>query len=267
MAKWLALFVGGLIGNTINTAALVLLALAGYLFGVWLERRSDPLLRHRKYLSKDQEAFQHLLHYSTFMMMGYLAKADGRVSEQEIAAAEQVFDSFQLDANGRKDAIRLFNAGKHPQFQLDSILLPLASVSRRHRALMKVFLEIQARMVIADGGRGDQIRRRPFIMIAQRLGFSEQMASRILRRVSARAQARAASKQSVMTISDAYAMLEVREQCSAQELKRAYRKAMSEHHPDKLMSEGATEQMIQAATEQTQLIQEAYQIIQEARGR
>ncbi|MFC3150795.1 co-chaperone DjlA [Litoribrevibacter euphylliae] len=260
MAKWLGLLVGALLGNALNTAALILLSLSGYLFGVWLERRSDPILRHRKYLSKDHEAFQHLLHQSTFLMMGYLAKADGRVSEQEIATAEEIFDSFHFDSGGRQEAIRLFNAGKHPEFNLDSILNPLASVSRRHRSLIKVFLEIQARIVIADGGM-DTARRRPFIMIARQLGFSEQLAGNILRRIQARTSQAKPSDASGLDLESAYALLEVPPNCSKQELKQAYRRAMSEHHPDKLMSQGATEQMIETATEQTQLIQKAYEAI------
>lgn len=265
MAKWLGLLVGALLGNAFNTAALILLSISGYVLGAWLERRSDPVLRHRKYLSKDHEAFQHLLHQSTFLMMGYLAKVDGRVSEQEIATAEEIFDSFHFDACGRQEAIRLFNAGKHSDFNLDSILNPLASVSRRHRNLIKVFLEIQARIVIADGGM-DTARRRPFLSIARQLGFSEQLAGNILRRTQARASQVKNETAAGLDLDSAYALLEVSPDCSSQALKQAYRRAMSEHHPDKLMSEGATEQMIQTATEQTQLIQKAYQAIKAVRG-
>ncbi len=265
MAKWLGLLIGGLIGNGINPAALVLLAISGYLLGAWLELRSDPMWQFRKKLSKDQEAFKHLLHQATFMMMGYLAKSDGRVSEQEIATAEAIFDSFHLNAKGRKDAIRLFNAGKDSEFQLDSILLPLSSVAKRHKALIKVFLEIQARMVIAEGGVNNA-HRRPFLMIARQLGVTERAAMNILRRVSARSRTQSASSSDELTVKEAYALLDVPNDCSSQELKTAYRRAMSEHHPDKLISEGATDQMIQTATEQTQLIQSAYQTVTKARS-
>jgi len=264
MAKWLGLLVGALIGNSLNTAALVLLSIGGYIFGAWLERRSDPIVRHRKYLSKDHEAFRHLLHQSTFLMMGYLAKADGRVSKQEIATAEQIFTSFNLDESGRKDAIRLFNAGKHSEFQVETILQPLSSVARKHRNLIRVFLEIQARIVVADGHMNSSTRR-PFLGVAKRLGFSEQVSANILRQIGAKEEIRA-STGSEYTLEQAYALLEVQADCSDKELKQAYRHAMSDHHPDKLMSEGATDEMIQAATEQTQAIQVAYQAIVESRN-
>jgi DnaJ like chaperone protein len=261
MIKWFGLFIGGVIGNGINAIALVVCALLGYLFGVWLERHSNPLMQHRRRLNQDKEAFKHLLHQSTFLMMGYLAKVDGVVSKREIAMAESIFDSFGLSVLGRQDAIRLFTAGKHRSFQLDTILEPLSSVARKHRGLIRVFLEIQARIIIADGNL-NSVSRKLFYTIAKHLGFSDQAAGNILRQVRVRAVSPAS-----IHIKEAYALLDVSEGCSNKTLKTAYRRAMSEHHPDKLQSDGATDQMIQAATEQTQTIQNAYQIIQTRRTR
>ena len=97
-------------------------------------------------------------------------------------------------------------------------------------------------------------------MIARRLGFSDQAAGNIIRQVRARSVTPASIK-----MDDAYSLLDVSERCSDKELKLAYRRAMSEHHPDKLHKDGATDNMIQAATEQTQAIQHAYQSIKKKR--
>ena len=50
------------------------------------------------------------------------------------------------------------------------------------------------------------------------------------------------------------------------ELKRAYRKLMSENHPDKLIAQGVPEDMIKLATERSQEIQAAYEMIKKSRG-
>ena len=41
---------------------------------------------------------------------------------------------------------------------------------------------------------------------------------------------------------------------------------MSQHHPDKLVSKGLPEEMIELAKEKTQAISKAYQTLKEVRG-
>jgi DnaJ like chaperone protein len=74
----------------------------------------------------------------------------------------------------------------------------------------------------------------------------------------------AQSKQA--SIEDAYAMLALDKSVSDSELKKAYRRLMSQHHPDKLVSRGLPDEMIADATEKTQQIKSAYETIREARG-
>jgi len=55
-------------------------------------------------------------------------------------------------------------------------------------------------------------------------------------------------------------------QASDEEVKKAYRKLMSQNHPDKLMAKGLPQDMLKVATEKTQQIQKAYEQIKAARG-
>ena len=50
------------------------------------------------------------------------------------------------------------------------------------------------------------------------------------------------------------------------EVTRAYRKLMSQNHPDKLVAQGLPESMVAAAHERTQRILEAYEIVKTHRG-
>jgi len=65
---------------------------------------------------------------------------------------------------------------------------------------------------------------------------------------------------------EAYKALGVAKDSTDQELKRTYRKLMSQHHPDKLMGQGLPEDMIKVATERAKEIKLAYDLIKESRG-
>ena len=54
---------------------------------------------------------------------------------------------------------------------------------------------------------------------------------------------------------------------SDQEIKRAYRKLMSQYHPDKLIGQGVPEDMVKVATEQAKEIQVAYDLIKKHRDK
>ncbi|MDH5649967.1 MAG: DnaJ domain-containing protein, partial [Gammaproteobacteria bacterium] len=63
----------------------------------------------------------------------------------------------------------------------------------------------------------------------------------------------------------AYTLLGIKENATDAEVKTAYRKLMSQHHPDKLVSRGLPEEMMKLATEKTQEIKAAYEAIVAAR--
>ena len=65
---------------------------------------------------------------------------------------------------------------------------------------------------------------------------------------------------------EAYEVLEVTPDASDADVKRAYRRLMSQNHPDKLVSRGLPESMLEMAKQKTQTIQAAYERIREARG-
>ena len=67
-------------------------------------------------------------------------------------------------------------------------------------------------------------------------------------------------------LADAYAALGLEQSVDDKALKRAYRKLMSENHPDKLIAQGVPEDMIRLATERSQEIQAAYDMIRKSRG-
>ena len=66
-------------------------------------------------------------------------------------------------------------------------------------------------------------------------------------------------------LSAAYALLAIESSASMEEVKRAYRRQMSQHHPDKLVAKGLPEEMIDIANRKTQDIKSAYDLIRKSR--
>ncbi|MDP6190123.1 MAG: DnaJ domain-containing protein, partial [Gammaproteobacteria bacterium] len=66
-------------------------------------------------------------------------------------------------------------------------------------------------------------------------------------------------------IAQAYGVLGVAAECDNKTLKQAYRRLMSQHHPDKLVAQGLPDEMMQLAKEKTQEIQAAYDVVKRAR--
>jgi DnaJ like chaperone protein len=67
-------------------------------------------------------------------------------------------------------------------------------------------------------------------------------------------------------LADAYDVLGVKATATDTEVTRAFRKLMSQNHPDKLVAQGLPESMVAAAHERTQRILEAYETIKTHRG-
>ena len=66
-------------------------------------------------------------------------------------------------------------------------------------------------------------------------------------------------------LSDAYALLGVKKTNSDAEIKKAYRRLMNQHHPDKLIAKGLPEEMIKLATQKTQEIKAAHDLVKAER--
>ena len=209
------------------------------------------------------ERVQSVFFTTTFALMGYVAKSDGRVTKDEIAMAERVMDQMRLNQQQRKVAINLFNEGKKQDFPVHEELAQFKRESFRRRNLIQIFLEIIVATAFADG----QLDPREKILIegiASDLGFSKADYDALISRLSGQAHF-ADSGSSKERLEAAYELLGVSANCSDAELKKAYRRQMNQHHPDKLVAKGLPEEMIDIATEKAQAIKAAYDLLKEQR--
>ena len=208
-----------------------------------------------------QERVQAAFFSATFSTMGHIAKADGKVTPDEIASAGHIMSQMQLTADQREAARKLFNEGKNHSFPLDDVLLQFRKECHRRRNLLQVFIEIQISMAMADGHLHTN-EKELLVHIGNVLGFSPQQLEHLFQFA---AGASHTPEHQTQTLDDAYAILGVSKTASDDEIKKAYRRLMSQHHPDKLVSKGLPEEMIKIATEKTQEIRKAYDLVKNKR--
>ncbi len=245
-------------------------AIAGFFLGLW----ADNAFARQQNTPEVQAAFFSAM----FTTMGHLAKVDGHVSQNEIEVARQVMQHLQLSFAQTREAMRLFNQGKDPGFDIYPPLLKLKNLCQYRRNVLRMFMQMQMMAAFADG-QMNTAESQLLQQVALTLGFGESSYQRMKSMYQAQyhfqqrfsqqggyQQSDSGSYQQQETvhasaIHDAYALLGVDKGASMDEVKKAYRQLMNQYHPDKLAAKGLPESMLKAATEKTQQIKAAYELI------
>jgi len=251
-------------------------SLFGALLGVWLGHMFD---RARGFNfdgvtggKSDDVARQAAFFYTTFSVMGHVAKAKGQVTNHEIAFASAYMDKLGLTSELREQAQDAFREGKSDGFPLKDRLIKFKRICGNRHDLLLMFLEIQIQVAFSDGDL-DAKEREVLHTIAKFLGYSARQLDNLLEMIMAseafHQQAGQGNHQfnggnaatRAGQLENAYKILGVSEETEARDIKKAYRKLMSQHHPDKLIAKGLPPAMMEAAKEKTQDIQAAYDLI------
>jgi DnaJ like chaperone protein len=247
--------------------------LLGALLGLWLGHLFD---RGRQFNfngesagKEDEVSRQAAFFYSTFSIMGHVAKANGQVTSHEIAFASSYMDKLGLTSELRQQAQDAFREGKSSSFPLQERLLKFKHLMGNRHDLLLMFLEIQIQVAFSDGEL-DQSERKVLHTIANFLGYSSTDLNNLLEMIIAGAhfQQQHAGSQGNSNflnpkhqLNNAYKVLGLEEGNSLMHVKKAYKKLMSQHHPDKLIAKGLPPEMMNSAKEKAQDIQAAYDLI------
>ncbi|GGP61702.1 co-chaperone DjlA [Shewanella saliphila] len=235
----------------------------GAFLGLWLGHAYDKRQGLASLMRKGSER-QAIFFNATFAVMGHMAKASGRVTENDIRIATMLMDQMKLTGQSRIDAQKAFRHGRQADFDLAKELEQFRHVTQGRAELSQMFLEIQIQTALSDGELHAN-EKHILSIIANKLGMASQLDA-LLARWQAEFSHHQSPQGNKMPLTDAYVMLGLADSASDQDIKRAYRKLMNEHHPDKLVAKGLPEEMMALAKTKAQDIQAAYECIKTSRG-
>ncbi|HET6431843.1 co-chaperone DjlA [Dyella sp.] len=209
-----------------------------------------------------------------FALLGAVAKSDGRVSPAEIAVAERLMARMGLEPAQRQEAISSFNAGKQPEFDVAPAINGLRDWVGLRRDHAFPVLDVVIETVLAEGNPPPEkmaiLRQLAFAM---RISDMELMALMAMKGYAWNAgsgpRGGAGNGGYVPPHRstggpDPYTVLGIGRDADERAIKRAYRKLISEHHPDRLGD--LPEDMRKRAESRASEINAAYERIKAEKG-
>lgn len=178
-----------------------------------------------------------------------MAKADGRVTRDEVDAFKRV---FQIPASETQNVARIFNAARQDASGFEPYARQMARLFADRPAVLEELLTCLFVIAKADGKIHDE--EIAFLKgVAEIFGFDET------------AFARMREAELGPDAADPYTILGVSRQDSDAAIKRTYRQLVREHHPDRLVAQGMPQEFVEVATARLAKINGAYERIQAER--
>lgn len=273
--RWAGKILGAFLGLMVaGPIGLIVGVFLGHLFDMGL---FSTLMRRQAYHrfnpgSNQNDAFFQ----SIFPLMGYLAKSDGRVTEAEINAAKKVMDNMNLNTALRARAIELFNAGKEAGFSPNLCIQRLRQRYGQQPTVLRMCHDVLQQIARADGSPIHPKKVTTLNQLAQALGvmpfnfnFNDFDFNQFNERFRQQQHGHAGGYQrprTQQTHANPYTVLGIGDTASNAEIKKRYRRLMSQYHPDKLESKNLSKEDMAKATEKTQEIKSAYEQLRQTRG-
>lgn len=251
---WPATTLGVLLGFALaHIPGAILGAVLGQLADRRLELHSWPQLRER--LGGKPAMGQHEL---LFTLLGRLAKANGQVQPEHIQQAREEMALLGLGSQAQREAIDAFNRGRDGRASLRPYLRGL----QRKPTGAEGVLRAGWRMIWADH-RDHPVERELLLDWGRWMGWPAQRVQALSDDYEPRRRSLARPDE---RFEMALSLLGVAPTAQADEVKRAYRRLLSKHHPDKLEGAGASTRQVEAATERTRQLHDAYELVRSRLG-
>jgi DnaJ like chaperone protein len=259
--NWWGKLIGGIIG-------LMRGGIVGAILGVLLGHIVDRFLSGLSGNNRTRDTFFCAL----FTTIGHISKEDGRVTKEEVEAAEALMQRLQLNETERQRAIRFFQQGKDPGFDVYGKLQEFATHSKLRYELRIMFMELLLEAAVSDGMLSvgeDAILER--VRTVLKIPINVYNAMLRAREAEPKPQPQRGSRNykpaanKPQPLSQSYAALGLEADASGPEVKKAYRKLVSQYHPDKLSSQGLPDEVMEMAKKRVREINTAYDRIKSSR--
>jgi DnaJ like chaperone protein len=257
--QWFGKALGGLIGLV---AAGPVGSVLGFILGHQLDESDGHLFRGER--KESLQRISQLFFEVAFEVMGQVAKVDGRVSEDEVRVARNIMHGMQLTPEQVRDAIDRFTHGKSATYPLGERLARLERQIGDRAELSRAFVQLQLQSAIGAGPIGPE-KRQLLWRVASALGVSRAELAQIESLVRAH-QRRGLQRSETEAVEEAYRVLGVAADASDEDIKKAYRRLMNQHHPDKLVARGLPASMVGVAEQKTFEVRAAYDKLKARRG-
>ena len=177
-----------------------------------------------------------------------MAKADGKVTEDEIRAFKE---KINIPDNEIKNVAKLWDQAKKTTDGFQIYARQIANLLEKNSSVLEELLKLLIIIALADGKI--TIPEIKYLKeVGNIFGFSEEDFERIY-----------SSKSGVS--SDPYQILGVSRDASIEEIKQKWKQLAINHHPDRLISQGIPEDLIHKSTSRLKEINNAWDIIQNKR--
>jgi len=238
----------------------------------------------RLFTSSDEIQQQAVFFHSLFSALGHVAKSDGKVTEEDIQIASALMDEMNLTGDVRLEAQQAFRDGKQRDFAITEMLQQFKEQCHARRDVLQIYLEILIQAACAHK-KLSAAQYTVFEKVAKALGFrrfeldflimtfeAEQRFRRGRSQANSqrtqqgqyrqgRQQSASRSYSATAELDDAYKILGIKQSDDATLIKKAYRRQMSLHHPDKMASKGLPAQALELSKQKAQDIQAAYELV------
>ncbi|MEE3062120.1 MAG: TerB family tellurite resistance protein [Verrucomicrobiota bacterium] len=247
---------GKLIGTGIGMFGGPIGALAGAALG-HLYDEDDPA-------TQDERKARVLYLAYFFSCAAKVAKADGRISAEEIAVTESLMKRMGLDERTAEFAKNVFRKAKASRRSIDEDFKEVGKMIGYEPTVAQSFLGGLFEIVRSNGEKLNEMQVRLLLRGEERLKLTPGTLRSWIRGGYAPPQHDPSVDR--ISLEEAYDALGLARDCTDADLKKTYRARAADFHPDKLRSKNLPEEFVAFANDQLAKINQAHQVIREARG-